>query len=536
MIRKNKAKKRTTVLHVGNIANNAYNNAKMLNKVGYDCDVFCPDYYHIMGCPEWEDAEFDANKIRDTFFPDWKKADIKNFRRPKWFVSGPLIWARKYIIARRKKQFFLCKLYWWCLVWARNDIVKTKDPNNFTLGKIEVYLNKLYLLYKNIVGMFLKLIAYILSKVGVLKWVRKHINFKERKPNKIFKPFTQTNIERIKTIEEIEEDFQRLFPDRKCEFGEMTIAYRYMATHYIAILEKYDIAVMYATNPIIAYLIGFDNYIAYEHGTIRDIPYEDSDIGRLTLLAYANAKAVYVTNIDCYDSAKYITQNSSTPIICGLHGIDINHIINKMKIASKNPMVTSRFGVPKDITLFFCPSRHDYDSERKAYLKGEDKILHAAKEVAKSFRDFKIVLVEWGNDIHRIKQMVKEYDLEKYIIWTKPINKEELYKVYQSSDAVLDQFLLKVYGAITFEVLAAQHSVLISNSVREDYQKKFFEDTVPYFACGDEAAISEAMKETILKTEKYKRYAFISRKWLEKNHSNKRIVDKLEMAFQYCNI
>lgn len=36
------------ILHIGNIANNAYNNAKILNEVGLDCDVICYDYYHIM--------------------------------------------------------------------------------------------------------------------------------------------------------------------------------------------------------------------------------------------------------------------------------------------------------------------------------------------------------------------------------------------------------------------------------------------------------------------------------------------------------
>ncbi len=37
------------VLHIGNIANNAYINAKMMNEVGFDCDVLCNDYYHGYG-------------------------------------------------------------------------------------------------------------------------------------------------------------------------------------------------------------------------------------------------------------------------------------------------------------------------------------------------------------------------------------------------------------------------------------------------------------------------------------------------------
>ena len=46
------------VLHIGNIANNAYNNSKLLIEAGVDNDVLCYDYYHTMGCPEWEDADF----------------------------------------------------------------------------------------------------------------------------------------------------------------------------------------------------------------------------------------------------------------------------------------------------------------------------------------------------------------------------------------------------------------------------------------------------------------------------------------------
>ena len=40
-----------SLLHIGNVANNAYLNAKLLNRAGLDCDVLCYDYYHIMGCP-----------------------------------------------------------------------------------------------------------------------------------------------------------------------------------------------------------------------------------------------------------------------------------------------------------------------------------------------------------------------------------------------------------------------------------------------------------------------------------------------------
>ena len=73
------------ILHVGNIANNAYHDAKLLNAAGAECDVLCHEYYHIMGCPEWEDADFEA-AVTNHHYPDWSALDRGEFERPRWFV------------------------------------------------------------------------------------------------------------------------------------------------------------------------------------------------------------------------------------------------------------------------------------------------------------------------------------------------------------------------------------------------------------------------------------------------------------------
>lgn len=75
------------VLHIGNIANNAYVNAKIMRAIGIDADVICYDYYHMMGTPEWEAGEFEGD-YGDPFFPDWWRVKSK-FVRPKWFYQGP---------------------------------------------------------------------------------------------------------------------------------------------------------------------------------------------------------------------------------------------------------------------------------------------------------------------------------------------------------------------------------------------------------------------------------------------------------------
>jgi hypothetical protein len=76
-----------TAIHLGNVANNGYLNAKLLNARGWRCEVVSNDYTHVMGCPEWEDADFNAEHL-DEFKPDWSSAGLGEFLRPKWFVDG----------------------------------------------------------------------------------------------------------------------------------------------------------------------------------------------------------------------------------------------------------------------------------------------------------------------------------------------------------------------------------------------------------------------------------------------------------------
>jgi glycosyltransferase involved in cell wall biosynthesis len=75
------------VLHFGNIANNAYLNAKFLRAVGVDAQVMSSDYYHIMATPEWEEIEV-TRPYGDDNRPRFDSADLAGYERPHWFSEG----------------------------------------------------------------------------------------------------------------------------------------------------------------------------------------------------------------------------------------------------------------------------------------------------------------------------------------------------------------------------------------------------------------------------------------------------------------
>jgi len=98
------------VLHIGNIANNAYNNARIQRQYGIEADVLSYDYYHIMATPEWEDAEFEGEV--DANSPNWWGTSLGGWKRPEWFVQGPAAVCLQYLRAKHLGLGRLQTLLW----------------------------------------------------------------------------------------------------------------------------------------------------------------------------------------------------------------------------------------------------------------------------------------------------------------------------------------------------------------------------------------------------------------------------------------
>lgn len=68
---------------------------------------------------------------------------------------------------------------------------------------------------------------------------------------------------------------------------------------------RYDLVQAYAVHPILALIVDLERpFIAYEHGTMRELPYENTWRGRLLALSYRLAARVVITNADVIASAR----------------------------------------------------------------------------------------------------------------------------------------------------------------------------------------------------------------------------------------
>ena len=115
-----------------------------MRRADIEADVISPHYYHIMSCPEWEDAEFEGN-YGDPVRPDWTKVDTKGFRRPNWFVQGPRPVAYSYFKSIRQGRMFRALSYKLVLDTAALGI--NTALCNFSTGKYgKIHFYRMFLL------------------------------------------------------------------------------------------------------------------------------------------------------------------------------------------------------------------------------------------------------------------------------------------------------------------------------------------------------------------------------------------------------
>lgn len=527
------------MLHIGNIANNAYNNAKLLNKAGLDCDVICYDYYHIMGCPEWEDADFDEGEINDQFSPNWGLVNLNGFKRPRWFVQGLQKLCIDYLITKISGGKVRQDMYWRLLSYENKtvkggkSVIKYKELSLLTMYKIVDFLRRLMsVVYsENTLDKIKENIQPLNKKFfGITKILK----IFQRNPIKI----TTILISRVLTlplliptivlnipkyleyrirVKLLIKSFKSVFPDRSDILSSGDLAtYQLNICYWEELFQYYDIVQAYSTDPILPLLAG-KPYFAFEHGTLRSIPFQQDREGRITAISYNFAEHVFVTNADCLANARKLAGDRITFIN---HPYDEDHGLGR---EGGQELRQELLRTLDSDFLFFFPTRHDWVPGTGYADKGNDIFLRSFVRLRSDGYRVGMVCCQWGSNVRQSKDLLIENNCSDYVCWIEPMGTVRFERMARACDIVVDQFKLGAFGGVLFKSMAMGSP--ICTYLDEVQMCVQYADVPPVVNCKTEEEIITRMRKIIEDPSVLEDMSEASRKWIKKYYSSAETVN-----------
>ncbi|MHC4359292.1 MAG: glycosyltransferase [Planctomycetota bacterium] len=516
----------------------------MLNKAGLDCDVICYDYYHIMGCPEWEDADFEGD-IKDQFYPNWTSVNLNGFKRPRWFAQGPLLLCIYCLIARRDGKKLRARLLWSILeiarfvrcsptgVAVRNCLRAVRNFLRFMRNNIQLVRNYLFavrihwfplgrLIFYSIlfvcipfIILFYLPLAFVVLPVKIIKLIFCWFQSIESEECS-FEDYTK----------QLVKDFAKKFPGRVDKLTENDLmGYKYVIAIWRKLFSRYDIIHAYATDGIYPLLADVP-YVAYEHGTIRNIPFEQTTQGRLCALTYKLADHVCITNADNIEAVKKLGLNNYR---------FVHHPVNEEFLTadkkSEELSVSLRARLDSDFIVFH-PSRQHWEKQRHPdWEKGNDIFIRGLARFVKEVNPKAgAVFVEWGKYVNQSKKLLEELNIADRIMWISPQPNRRMVRYIHATDLVADQFHLGAFGSTMPKALACGKPAMLYLNL--DVHKWCFDEMPPIIDTRTEQEVFEGLTKVYMNKEWVSKIAEEGKSWYQRYHSNEVVLNRLLSVYK----
>ncbi len=490
-----KHKRSPRILHIGNIANNAYLNSKLLREAGIESDVLCYDYSHIMGCPEWEECDLQGH-WGDDFHPNWKKAGVLAYRRPSWFYHGRLAGCLMKISLKYRSKRELASIAIRALYFYGKRVLGA------VRRRLGIPLREALrgLLQANQPTTRAQFRNYVQIGKRFRAWLKQSLAALPRKKDNAVRPIIE------------------LSAVSKC--GDIS-PFITVSNQMSDVFNHYDIIQGYATDPIYPYLLQTKPYVAFEHGTIRSIPFQNNITGVLTANAYQSADHCFITNCDNILAAQRLGLKSYS---------FIPHPVNEAFLEPDETSLRLRDSLLTATSSQFLvlhPSRQHWNSERHPdWEKGNDRFIEGfAKFLAQTKGRAAAVMVEWGKYVNESKRLIKQLGISDRVIWVQPLPNRTFIRYIHACDAIADQFHLGAFGSLTPKALACAKPTLVH--LNHELHAWAFSEMPPVLNVREPDEISEALGE-LYKSPHYARdIGTQSHLWYQKYHSNKAIRNDL---------
>lgn len=547
------------IIHVGNIAHNAYYNAKSTDPLEFVNDILMHDYYHYASCPEWLNLGRDginASELGDDLFPNFFKFDSTKKLRERNFSQGPLHLSTAYLYYKNIADEFSANALWSNLQYQRFKAVylKSLTPSHFFLSEKKYvkglqdlnvsncFLDELEQGYKQERECIqaLDLISEITaSKLtanslplstsyldGIETYLKSHLASLLE---------SEQTIETIKVTQNVTNWLKKFTSLRKnsVTIGLESFTENYKPSRFIydenkeedispylsqlgffrKLLSTYDYRILYSTHAILGYLTEVRPYAAYEHGTIRTIPFDNNFLGRLTASAFKTAETCFITNADYITALPKLDINESRQIFIP-HGFD--------KTESDLFLKQNKHLHPPENTIkFIAPARHTWKTPEDGNSKGNDLIIYAIhKLVTQGHTNFSVDFITYGEDTGASKDLIHKLGVENQVKWLPSQTRNQLWTRYKESHCVLDQFIIPAIGAIGVEVLSLGTRLINADN---GSLKIFFEERPPILQANDIDEIAKQMIHVINDPYDNAKIGISSIKWFTEKHSEKQL-------------
>ena len=299
---------------------------------------------------------------------------------------------------------------------------------------------------------------------------------------------------------------------RDVALGLFNLEYFELRTGRLADLERrYSLFEVYATHPIFPLLIAGDwPYVAFEHGTMREIPFENTWRGRLLALAYRQAAKVIITNPDVVEQARRLGLDNY---------VFVPHPLDEEKYCPGPSKLRAQLEAEGVDFVLLCPSRHDWD------IKGSDRMIRAFAEFVHADRPKALLILnEWGAEVERSRALIRELNIGRNVRWLRPLPKLRLIDAYRAADVVLDQFVIGTFGAVAPEAMACGTPVVMAFD--SEMHRWCFSELPPVVDARTPEQVYSALRRLAEDDGERARLGQLGREWVERHHGWRLVVDR----------
>jgi glycosyltransferase involved in cell wall biosynthesis len=292
----------------------------------------------------------------------------------------------------------------------------------------------------------------------------------------------------------------------------------------------YPLIQAYSLDPIYVMLNNPDQpFICFEHGTMREFPFEDSARGRLYALALKKAQRIFITNADCNRSAERLGLS---------HYTFIPHPVDEELYRPADSPLRERLRREHGCDyIFVAPARHHWKhcppGLENSWFKRNDILIRALGRLFANRPGLKAVVVffEWGQEVQESKELIAECGFANRVRWDPIASKPVMREYYNAADIVFDQFNdgIGTFGTVVPEALASGKPVLLN------YRKSLHYWCFPELPPALNTATAEAIETEVtqlLDNETYRRdVGRRGRDWFMRNHSSSLVVERMIVEY-----